>query len=99
MFNSLQPNPSELIFSHGDLNPLNVLIVGNQVRLIDFEYSGYYPVGFDIAQLLSERPFDYNVDHHPYFAIVKEDAADHSLIKQFLTRYGGDEVLHFDIYK
>jgi len=35
---------SELAFTHGDLNPFNIMIRGNQVASnIDWELAGWYP--------------------------------------------------------
>lgn len=59
-----------VVFCHGDLQYGNVMIQeDHEVALIDFEYSGYYPRAFDLANHFCEWMYDY---HKPEGAHVPD---------------------------
>lgn len=43
-----------------------------EVFFIDFEYSRYNYIAYDIANFLNESAIDYTLDEYPFFQ-VKED--------------------------
>jgi len=65
---------STLVFSHNDLLPGNILLIGEseKIKFIDYEYSSYNYRGFDIANYLNESILDYDAPEEPGFK-VRED--------------------------
>ncbi|KAJ3084403.1 Ethanolamine kinase [Rhizoclosmatium hyalinum] len=59
---------SPLVFSHGDVNPNNIIYnaATNKVDFIDYEYGSYNPRGFDIGNHFCEHAgFDCEWDLYP----------------------------------
>jgi choline/ethanolamine kinase len=55
---------------HNDLNNLNIMITNHKkVFFIDYEYSRYNYIAYDIADLLDECAFDYTVKKYPGFEV------------------------------
>jgi Ser/Thr protein kinase RdoA (MazF antagonist) len=48
--------PSPLVLSHADIRPVNVLIDGSHVRVIDFDDCGFARPDYDLATFLAEVP-------------------------------------------
>ncbi len=48
----------DMVYCHNDLIPDNIFFDGEQVQLIDFEYSGYINYHFDLAILLNGWQFN-----------------------------------------
>lgn len=44
---------------HNDLNNLNIMISGQKTYLIDYEYSRYNYVAYDLANFISESSINY----------------------------------------
>ncbi|KAI0980440.1 hypothetical protein GJ496_007168 [Pomphorhynchus laevis] len=60
--------PSPVLFSHNDVQPGNLLLMeSGEIKLIDYEYSGYNYRGFDLGNFFCEFMFDYNCNVYPYF--------------------------------
>lgn len=57
---------------HNDLNNNNILRRGQKIHLIDYEYSKYNYVAYDLANFLSESCIDYNKKEFPYFQFLDE---------------------------
>ncbi|KAI9478112.1 MAG: kinase-like domain-containing protein [Benjaminiella poitrasii] len=55
---------SPIVFAHNDTQYGNVLRLekSNELVIVDFEYSGYNPRGFDIANHFCEWAYDYHSD-------------------------------------
>ena len=51
---TLQREPRELVLTHHDLNPRNILFHQNKITLIDWEYTGVNDRYFDLATIASE---------------------------------------------
>ncbi|KAI9021417.1 kinase-like domain-containing protein [Phycomyces nitens] len=56
---------SPIVFGHNDTQYGNILKLENtgELVVVDFEYSGYNPRGFDIANHFCEWMYDYHSDH------------------------------------
>jgi thiamine kinase-like enzyme len=47
---------SKIVFTHNDLSPRNIIVVGNRVKgLLDWEYAGWYPEYWEFVKFF-ERP-------------------------------------------
>ena len=56
MYRSLVPR-DEIVFSHNDVQENNILLnlENNElITLIDFEYGGWNPIAYDLANYLNE---------------------------------------------
>ncbi|AFZ80815.1 choline/ethanolamine kinase, putative [Theileria equi strain WA] len=60
---------NKVMFCHNDLHIKNIIATYHGLRLIDFEYSGFNYVGYDIANFFAEITFCYDVDIPPYFRV------------------------------
>ncbi|KAJ3067093.1 Ethanolamine kinase [Podochytrium sp. JEL0797] len=59
---------SPLVFSHGDVNPNNIIYnaTSNKIDFIDYEYGSYNPRGFDLGNHFCEHAgFDCEWDLYP----------------------------------
>lgn len=86
--NNLPKDDKSVVFSHNDLLANNVLICepGNEIKFIDFEYSGYNFRTYDIGNYFAESQFDYNVTEPPFFA-VEDKELDEEKIEDFIRYY------------
>lgn len=78
-----------LVLSHNDLFYRNI-IFGTEKRryvLIDFEYTGYNPVGMDIFQLVNEFLIDYNVSEPPHFKVQMEMFPKEEYLRELIRFY------------
>ncbi len=57
-------------FCHNDLNNKNIFLLGEKILLIDFEYSAYNPVSYDIANFLNEQTINYDYPDFPHFSTI-----------------------------
>lgn len=66
-----KPKGDKLYLSHNDFYYRNVLFdtEKNQYALIDFEYSNFNPMGYDIANFLNELMMDYEHNKFPFFKL------------------------------
>lgn len=51
--------PDTVKLCHNDLNNLNIMLNENQTYLIDYEYSRYNHIAYDIANFLNESSINY----------------------------------------
>lgn len=58
MIERLKSYNGKIGLCHNDLNPSNILRKGESIRLIDFEFSGYNFIEFDIANMFLEMGID-----------------------------------------
>ena len=71
----LQPTRQETIkLCHNDLNNENIMLVSDkkQVYFIDYEYSRYNYVAYDIANFLNEAAISYRKPETPYFEVLED---------------------------
>jgi len=71
MYRALVPR-DEIVFSHNDVQENNCLISlqdNEQITLIDFEYAGWNPIAYDLANYLNELAFD---NAHPGVVPTRE---------------------------
>jgi len=47
-------------FAHGDLHPANLIADNNQVWVFDWDHSGLYPMGYDLACFFRSEDIDLN---------------------------------------
>lgn len=59
--------PNTLRLCHNDLNNLNIMMDDNNTYLIDYEYSRYNHLAYDIANFLNESSINYTEETFPYF--------------------------------
>uniref|UniRef100_A0A0N5AXC2 Choline/ethanolamine kinase n=1 Tax=Syphacia muris TaxID=451379 RepID=A0A0N5AXC2_9BILA len=85
----LEKSNSPVVFSHNDLQELNILLRDqfildhngnlnttndeNPFVLIDFEYSGYNYRGFDFGNFLCEHMLNYSYNQPPYYTILPQN--------------------------
>ena len=90
-FVGLMGNLEGLCFCHMDCYGLNCILgQGNQVRLVDYEYSGYNYRGMDLASVLNGLLYDYQAPNPPYLEYHPEDRCNSKLLTQYIKAYGGD---------
>ncbi|KAI9488831.1 kinase-like domain-containing protein [Zychaea mexicana] len=84
---------SPVIFTHNDAQYGNVLRVEKtgELVLVDFEYAGYNPRGFDIANHFSEWMYDYHGPSPASYDVDKYPTEEEQL--RFITAYieAGDD--------
>ncbi|KAI7903354.1 kinase-like domain-containing protein [Cokeromyces recurvatus] len=61
----LESTHSPIVFAHNDTQYGNILRLekSNELVIVDFEYAGYNPRGFDIANHFCEWTYDYHSDN------------------------------------
>lgn len=80
----------KMYLCHNDPNPTNFLFLKKEkfFKLIDFEYSGYNPLGMDILNMICEFMINYNCKNPPcekiYFENYPKEKYLKRLIKFFL---------------
>ncbi len=55
--NTYGKNDSIKCFNHGDFCPWNLLIDHNNIKIIDWEMAGYYPLGYDLFTFIFQTNF------------------------------------------
>ena len=71
--NHLIPRQKDMIrLCHNDLNNLNIMITKDRTYLIDYEYSKYNFIAYDIANFLSEGSINYTKESYPYFEFLDD---------------------------
>ena len=86
-------NTLGIVLCHNDLNKSNILVEKDisTIKLIDFEYSGYNFIEFEIANFLCELLIDYNEDG---FEFIDFDLTDISkLVCELYTDNYDDSVI------
>ncbi|KAI7892954.1 kinase-like domain-containing protein [Mucor mucedo] len=89
----LSKNPSPTVFAHNDTQYGNILKMNdtNELVVIDFEYAGYNPRGFDLVNHFCEWMYDYHSSKNP--ATMHYDAYPTQRQQiSFLTSYSLDHV-------
>ena len=70
LFTGLVPR-EDVAFSHNDVQRSNVLFDGESLVLIDFEYAGWNPRAYDLANFINEcavdlaHPFPPGIKYYP----------------------------------
>ncbi|KAJ3210238.1 Ethanolamine kinase [Entophlyctis luteolus] len=80
----LQKVDSLLVFSHGDINPNNIIYntEQNKVDFIDYEYGSYKPRGFDLGNHFCEHTgFDCEWDLYP------DEAFQRKFLREYLEAF------------
>lgn len=87
----LQPLLGETVFCHCDMSDMNILYnpVSGQLKLIDYEFSGYAPISTDLAFIVNEILFEYDIKVPPYFEYYPEAPATDALVANYVNSYGG----------
>eukprot|EP00741_Cyanophora_paradoxa_P002457 tig00000076_g2381.t1 len=92
-FESMGAASFDVGFCHNDLNTPNLLVEGESVTLIDFEYAGTNYISFDIANFLNELGYNYKVTTPPGFEICPPATEDEKrlFVRCYLQRRSGAE--------
>lgn len=78
----------ELVFSHNDFHTGNLIRkTEGKVAIIDYEYCGFNLRTYDIACLVNETPFDYEVAEPPFFHNKSERKVSKEDLKELLLVY------------
>lgn len=90
VFEEILPNSSPVVVSHMDTSYLNILYQEEkeEVYLLDFDYTGYCYRGFDLAMLLTDIKYDYNINEYPYFKVDARTNNIDSLLAACVKAYG-----------
>ncbi|BAM40385.1 choline/ethanolamine kinase [Theileria orientalis strain Shintoku] len=76
-----------IMFCHNDLFSLNILDTQHGVYLIDFDFSGFNYVGWEIANLFREITIVYDTGMPPYFMSDKNLELSYEFQSFFLSVY------------
>jgi len=78
-----------VVFSHNDLHSANILLCNktDKIILIDFEYGAYNYRAYDIANLLNESMFNYDVKEYPYYTCEEQNYPTYSDMIDFIKYY------------
>ena len=57
-------SPSEIVFSHGDIYPLNILDDGKKLWLVDWEHAGFNHALTDLASLSKHGELNQNEENY-----------------------------------
>jgi len=87
---------SPVVFCHCDLQEGNVLLHGNQLHMIDFEYSDRLERGFDFGNCFCEMAIDYQVNSYPGFIVYPDSFPDEAKQIAFLRAYADGAGLEFN---
>ena len=76
----------KMYLCHNDPNPTNFLFLKNEknFKLIDFEYSGYNPLGMDILNMICEYMIDYSCPNPPCKKVFFENYPKEKYIKRLI---------------
>jgi thiamine kinase-like enzyme len=74
------------VLLHNDLVVGNILVDDQNIRLIDFEYSGYGNEIYDIASFLTERELPSD-DEEFFTSLFNVDKNELELVKKFLNEF------------
>ena len=91
MFRSLLPSDEELVLSHNDISPANMLCPKDddkaKMYLIDYEYCGLNFRGYDLAVLIEDIKTDYEYKEYPHFSMDQEMALTDEEENELLSHY------------
>ena len=92
LFISLFPKDGELVLSHNDISPANLLYsqCGGSIQelyLIDFEYAALNYRGYDLAVLIEDIITDYNHPDYPTFKMHNELKLSEEQENQIIIHY------------
>ena len=80
------------VFSHGDFCPWNLVInLENNIKVIDWEMAGWYPLGFDLFTFIFQSSFLLSPNKKPVM-LIKENL---SWFNQYFSSYGVDNYLPY----
>lgn len=77
----------EPVLLHNDLVKGNILIDGNNIHLIDFEYSGYGNQIFDVASFIIERKLSKDQEKIWISQFYDTDVSELKKVKKFLSNF------------
>ena len=79
----------KLVICHNDIQQHNIMLSEYQkkIYLIDFEYSGYNYILFDIANYFNEYCFNYEVSNPPYYEYIPNNKVEKEEIINFIQQY------------
>jgi thiamine kinase-like enzyme len=99
VFLEVLPRDSEVVYSHLDPSPINLLYNPDKgkVNFIDYEFSGFSYRSMDFALMLNECQIDFFYDKPPFYRICEELAPSNSLIKEYVLSYGEGKDLWVEI--
>ena len=61
--------PKDVVFSHNDLIANNIMLVGNTIKFLDFEFGTMNYRAFDLADHFVEFCIDYDYPKDPFFKV------------------------------
>lgn len=90
MYIDILPKGSPIVLSHMDTSFLNFLYneEKEEIRIIDYDYSGYCYRGFDIAMLLQDIKYDYNYPCYPFYQYSPEAYPGDFILAEYVKAYG-----------
>ncbi len=53
----INENDKLMVFSHGDFCPWNLIEMDNEIKIFDWEFAGYYPLGYDLFSYIFQTNF------------------------------------------
>jgi thiamine kinase-like enzyme len=88
------PKTDHLVFSHNDYRYTNILVNDRDLRIVDYEYSGFSFRGVDLATYVNEALYTYNHPEFPFFSLDAGNELKAEVVTEFLAEYsrvaGGD---------
>ena len=90
----------KVVFSHCDAHEYNILAMrrdATKTMLIDFEYCGWQPRAFDLANYLNEVAFDNVYPYKKGIALYTQNLMGEAEIRDFLTQYLRHEHKHLAV--
>ena len=97
-FSSLKSFKKELVFSHNDLNPGNI-IFNKGVKFIDWEYSSVNDKYYDLANILIEFNLDDEEEENLLLSYFDSLTCDYDKLKVYKIVYVCLSLLWFDEQK
>lgn len=98
VFLSLKSFKKELVFSHNDLNPGNI-IFNKGVKFIDWEYSSFNDKYYDLANIVIEFNLDKNQEKNLLLTYFDNVTCDYDKLKVYKIVYVCLSLLWFDEQK
>lgn len=83
--NKLKKHKEELVLTHHDLNPKNIIFHNNSIKIIDWEYTGLNDKFFDLASICVEFKFNK----------IKEKL----FLEKYLLNYSKKDITKLNHYK